>query len=207
MDFPAASVNQWKAERQKFVVSDIMKSFRDLQLPIFPMEGDEDDNAAPTALQFLDYLQRKQEYDHKVSAYAKGSWALWVGEATVVTFPTGETLPLLVALKAAVREAASAVDDGSADVTNLTEAIDRLWAKYHVDPSLVPRRRIQVDMSNPGIAKYSARLVEVHVPVLVLAYAKFANSLRMVRNGVDNLRRFRASPVLKLGHIPIQLWI
>jgi hypothetical protein len=36
-------------------------------LPLFPMEGDEDDNAAPTALQFLDYLQRKQEYDHKVS--------------------------------------------------------------------------------------------------------------------------------------------
>jgi hypothetical protein len=38
-----------------------MKSFRDLQLPILPMEGDEDDDAAPTALQFLDYLQRKQE--------------------------------------------------------------------------------------------------------------------------------------------------
>ena len=69
------------------------------------------------------------------------------------------------------------------------EAIDRLWVKYHVDPSLIPRSRIQVDMYDPGIAKYSARLAEVRVPVLVLAYAKFANLLYVVRDGVDNLRR------------------
>jgi hypothetical protein len=43
------------------------------------------------------------------------------------------------------------------------EAIDRLWVKYHVDPSLIPRSRIQVDMCDPGIAKYSARLAEVRV--------------------------------------------